>query len=245
MRWPGHRCACSRTACRPACSLRPAEVAAERNPRLPAAAVACTHLRQRVAAVAARTRLRRRAAEVAASNLRPTAAAEEAVRNLRLTAAGGEGAAAWTLHRTEGAGAVGPTFVSSYEAGSRLSEPNSKLRKTHAWTDSAYAAVNRIPIPQAIAPSELMKPAAISIRPAIRVLVGFSKQRRTTPRTARPPAMPPLSTASTMAGVAKLSARPPIVVTPNASTLRKRDRTISPVFPVPRPWEIAISSAGR
>src|SRR6202171_1277810 len=54
-------------------------------------------------------------------------------------------------------------------------EPISKLRTIHACIASAYAVVNRIPTPHATMPSDPTKLAAISIRPAIRVLEMFAR----------------------------------------------------------------------
>src|ERR1700682_6562384 len=88
-------------------------------------------------------------------------------------------------------------------------EPIAKLRTIHACIASAYAVVNRIPTPHATRPSDPTKLAAISIRPAIKVLEMFARAARSTSFTCKPPRIPPRSVARTIDGIQKLSARNP------------------------------------
>ena len=84
--------------------------------------------------------------------------------------------------------------------------PVSKLRIIQACIASAYAEVTRAPKMHTIDPSEPTKLAAISIRPAIRVWFKLIRDRRSAAPMLIPAPMPPASVASTMAGVANVSA---------------------------------------
>src|SRR5712692_7963787 len=212
--------ACSR---RPARSHHPAAAGAERT-RHPVAAVAAGRTHHPAGAAGA---------EAVGGNHRPGAA--EAVAEAVAVAVGRH------LVAVE---AASPTSRSSYPA-LGVVEPISKLLMIHACIASANAAVKTAPIPHAITPRELTKLAAISIKPAIRVFIGFARQRLTISATCKPAAIPRASVARITAGSMKVYARLPNAIRPNAAKVRRNASAIKPALACPLFCWTVIASAGR